>query len=78
VQLADSVGTYGILSVSADGRLAVDGRLQVFDLKTGKILQRFMKRNESDMGYTSKEYSMVLLTDDGLFVIWADELSIKV
>ena len=61
----------GLVDVSKDGRLAVDGYLQVFNLRTGAIEMWFA------VG-TDKEHTLVTLTDDGRYVIWADDFTVKV
>ncbi len=62
----------GICDISKDGLRAVDGALQVFDLKTGCVLCGF---NDC---HAEGDYTFIQLTYDGQYLIWVDGLSLKV
>ena len=66
-----NVSPSGIKDLSKDGQLAVDAKLQVYDLATGKL--RADLSDEED-----KEYHFVRFTYDGLYVVWVDEFSVRV
>jgi len=61
----------GVRDVSKDGQLAVDGSLQVFCLGSGEMKSRIAVDDVVGIGF-------VRLTYDGRFVVWADNLSVKV
>ena len=80
---------------SKDGRLCIDGYLQVFDIKSGKRLtqlkcrksanrepSRSRKNSTNEPAIRAKsaknEFSLVKLTYDGQYAIWAQDLSINV
>jgi len=62
----------GLLDVSKDGRLAVDGMLQVFDAHGGHIVVSF-STHRSDWHHTGRAaddcVKLVRLTADGKYVI---------
>lgn len=62
----------GIQDISKDGKLAVDGYLQVFDLETGSLVVR--------LGTCSPpgELTTVRMTYDGKYVVWVESVSVKV
>lgn len=68
------VAAGGIRDISKDGVLAVDARLQVFELDSGTLKSHIAECNLSG----SEELSFVRLTDDGQYVVWVDKLSVKV
>lgn len=68
------VGSKGILDVSKDGDSGVDGRLQVFDILGGGLKASF-RANDSK---PDREFSIVRITYDGLYVMWADDMAVKV
>ena len=63
----------GIVDVSGNGRMAVDSKLQVFDLNDGTIKWNFNDELEEE-----KSFNLVRLTSDGNFLIWVDEYTAKV
>ena len=63
------VASNGFLDISKDGKLAVDGHLRIFELATTKVNRKFA---------TLTEHVCVKLTDDGLYMIWTDDISVKV
>lgn len=65
------VSAGGLLDVSKDGRLAVDARLQVFNVDTGELVSRL---HHDD----SEPVQLVRLTDDGVYVVWLDKWSVRV
>jgi len=68
----EDVAPGGIRSISCDGRLAVDGFLQVYDLETGKIRAELGDDTDEE-----REFTFVRLTHDGLYLIWVDKVSVK-
>ena len=70
-----NVAPGGIRDVSKDGRLAVDGWLQVYNLTNGLLGASFDCDSEED---NDKEFLFVRLTYDGKYAIWVDEFSVKV
>ena len=67
------IAPIGILDMSKDGQLAVDGYLQVYDL----LRDRPMFPLALATGVAEKEYNYVKMTYDGKYVIWIDELTVK-
>lgn len=58
----------GLLDVSKDGRLAVDGMLQVFDVHSGRIVISFSTQlsfSHHTAGFTDACVKLVRLTADG-------------
>lgn len=72
VATLEYVAPSGIKDMSKDGRIAVDGYLQVYDVKTGRMLVDL-----GDADDENKEFSFVRLTYDGLYVVWIDKVSVK-
>lgn len=68
------VGSKGILDVSKDGDSGVDGRLQVFDILHGDLKVSFLANDSKP----DREFSIVRITYDGLYVMWADDQAVKV
>ena len=56
---------------SKDGRVCIDAMLQVFEVKSGKLLTSLNRRKN-----VTHDFAMVRLTYDGQYAIWADELYI--
>lgn len=69
----NKISESGILDISGNGRFAVDGRLQVFDLSDGTLKASF-----SNNGDEEKTFMFVGMTNDGNFLIWIDEYTVKV
>jgi len=62
----------GLLDVSKDGRLAVDGMLQVFDLHSGLVVVSFFRHHTSshDTGLVTDDcVELARLTADGKYVV---------
>lgn len=62
----------GIQDISKDGKLAVDGYLQVFDLETGILVVRL------GTCPPTVELNTVRMTYDGKYVVWVESVSVKV
>lgn len=70
--ILSAVAPKGILDFSKNGKLAVDGYLQVYNLQTGNFVVGFCKSS------TPEEFSVVRMTYDGKYVIWVENLSVRV
>ena len=71
------VAPSGILDVSKDGQVAIDGYLQVYDLRCGVILND-LAGAAAGGGGARREYDLVRLTWDGRYAVWVDGLSVVV
>ena len=71
----------GMKDFSKDGRICIDATLQVFDVKSGKLHTRINAQHNNSGGGGGghqSDFTMVRLTYDGQYAIWAHDLCIKV
>lgn len=75
----EAVGPTGIKDISRDGRVGIDGYLQVFDLTTGQMLIKLAgEQIQDNLEERPELFNLVCLTYDGKYAIWVDHLIMKV